>query len=111
MTGYDIYKRAEVMLCTETGAENIPESLPAAALDTVNNIGNDLIDGFHLNSIYEEAEISEETVPAFCYGVAMMLSAILGLAEKNAFFCELYNAKRSAVKAKSGRIKNVIPTV
>lgn len=110
MTGYDIYKRAVDELSGGETAENTVFSLPESALGIVNDIGSDLIEGFATDDIFEEITVEKSVIPAFTYGIAMMISALTGLYEKNAFFTELYNLKRSAVKASVGRIKNVVPT-
>ena len=56
-----------------------------------------------------ETDISEKIADAAVYGTAMFLSLAYGDTDKSSLFSDIYNQKRAAVKAGTGKISDVLP--
>lgn len=112
MTGYDIIKRAMNLLGYSANGDDPDRAVGEAAkgIQIVNQLLLDLNYG-DIVSLSDSLEISHSAEDALCYGAAMLLAVTEGDSEKNRFFAEIYNAKRSAALAKTDTVKDCLPKV
>ncbi|MCQ2440499.1 MAG: hypothetical protein MJ076_01195 [Clostridia bacterium] len=111
MTGYDIYKKAMLLLgyTDDKGEPQDNGRMYARALNAINQIGDDLCCMPPLSGLFKPVRIPKKALDAIAYGVGMLLSFSDGNSEKNSVLSEIYNAKRAIAKASVSSVKDVLP--
>lgn len=111
MTGYDVLKRASVLLRNSGAVElNGTAELSSQGIEIINQISADLkADGISLLS--QQLNITPAKEEALCYGAAMLLALCGGDSGRNKLFAEIYNAKRGTALAETATVADRLPTV
>lgn len=111
MTGYDLCKRAFVLLGYSDADGRIAgeDGLLKRAEDVLGEICGDLevVPPSCLTDPVSAPPAALETIP---YGVAMLLSFGADDGTKNRMFTSLYNQKRATVKGRITKIGDALPT-
>lgn len=112
MTGYDVIKRARILLGLSGADAAYADSALAAqeGLEIINQLCADLSLG-GLSSLSDELNASAAKQEALCYGTAMLLALTEGDAGKNQIFANIYNAKRGTALAQTASIEDCLPNV
>lgn len=115
MTGYDIYKSSmeKLGLTDNTGRVEQNEAFKVSALEAINEMLADIISCEPIKNLSDEikASIDNKTKSLISYGVAMILSVLLGDTEKNTVITAVFNAKRSAYLSKISKISDNSPKI
>ena len=109
MKGFDIYKRAMLLLGYNDIIDNssLQTRFEEQGSDLISQIAADLrISG--IPSLSVDLSASSAQTEAI-YGTAMLLSLVEGDSSKNRIFTELYNAKRAAALKNTAEITDVMP--
>lgn len=84
-------------------------SLRVRALSAINSTLFDLCGAEEANTLSEDLDITPAVADAAVYGAAMFISLSHGDTDKSSLFSGVYNAKRAAVKAETGAVRDVLP--
>ena len=111
MTANEIFLKALDLLGYSgiNGDKSGLEVLESRAVSAINQILADLSKGSKISSLEDALQIEKTVNEALIYGVAMLLALGIDDCEKNKFFAELYNRKRTANKAEITKINDVLP--
>lgn len=88
---------------------NDSSELSARALTAINTTLFDLCGENEHDSLLDDFEASSPVLDAAIYGTAMYLSLAFGDTDKASFFSDIYNGKRSGIKSRSQKIKDLLP--
>lgn len=110
MKGFDIYKRAMLLLGYNDIIDNssLQTRFEEQGSDLISQIAADLrISG--IPSLSVDLSASSAQTEALIYGTAMLLSLVEGDSSKSRIFTELYNSKRAAALKNTAEITDVMP--
>ena len=111
MKGFDIYKRAMLLLGYNdiVNTSSLQARFEEQGTEVISQIAADLKIS-DIPSLSSDINIEREQSEALMYGTAMILALTEGDSAKNRVFTELYNAKRAAALKEIGRIADVLPS-
>ena len=110
MTGNDVFNRALNLLgylnsfSVRADNENMLKMVP----DIINQICFDLKIP-SINRLSDKIEAANKISDALCYGVAMLMAAVVGDSDKNKLFADIYNAKRATALSSVDIIEDKLP--
>lgn len=109
MTAYEVYLKTIKLLGYDAEQNTaIGDKLQKTAMTAISAVLEDL--GFRkIVMIGSDTEIAanEKISEALPYGVAMFVCSAIGDSEKQAFFTDIYNSKRTRCRAKTEKIKDI----
>lgn len=112
MTGYDVYKRALILLGyvnsnpLNPSDENLLKRVPAVLEQICLDLKIPKIE-----RLSDEISACDIQFEALIYGVAMMIALIEGDGAKNEIFTKIYNSKRALALSKIEMIQDKLPTI
>lgn len=107
MRGYDIYKRAMLLLGYEASMQNseFERLFEVIFKQVAADLGIS-----EINSAADElTDCDNARLDAAIYGTAMLISASHGDYERNRVFTDIYNAKRAAALKETAEIRDILP--